>query len=185
MGHFWLQVLPRGPGDRRRELEEAAMQHRVEKYPDDYVSYLDLGELKLSRLDTQGALSAFETAVRLDPKQSQGHNMLGAALTRTGRSRDALQQFELALRLDAANVNARYNLAFALIKAGNLAEAEGHLRQVITAFPKDARLHNLWGEFAGEARAKRARQSRNSHQAIALDPAFEAARSNRRLIQSG
>lgn len=183
MGHLWLQVLPRGPGDRRRELEEAAMQHRVEKYPDDYVSYLDLGELKLSRLDTQGALSAFETAVRIDPKQSQGHNELGAALTRVGRAGEAAAQFELALRLDPGNVNARYNLVFALIKSGKLAEAEGHLRQVIAVYPKDARLHNLWGELLAQE-GKNSEAISQFNDALALDPTLEAARSNRQLIQS-
>ncbi len=147
MGHLWLQLLPRGPGDRRRELEEAAMQHRVEKYPDDYVSYLDLGELKLSRLDTQGALSSFETAVRVDPTQSQGHNELGAALTRVGRSREAERQFEEALRIDPGNVNARYNLVFALIELGDLEGAVEQLRQVIDAFPKDAELQKLMKEL--------------------------------------
>lgn len=183
MGHLWLQVLPRGPGDRRRELEEAVMQHRVEKYPDDYVSHLDLGELKMSRLDTQGAITSLETAVRLDPKQSQGHNILGAAFTRVGRSRDALDQFETALRLDPGNVNARYNLVFAQIKAGNLTEAGANLRQVIAAFPKDAALHNLWGELL-------ARQGRKTEamaqfdEALALDPKLDAARSNRESLQA-
>jgi tetratricopeptide (TPR) repeat protein len=184
MGHLWLQVLPRAPNDRRREVEEALMQHRVEKYPDDYVSYLDLGELKLSRLDTQGALSALETAVRLDPKQSQGHNILGAALTRVGQSRVAIEQFELALRLDPGNVNARYNLMFALIKAGNLTEAEGHLRQVIAVYPKDAGLHNLWGELLARE-GKKSEAIAQFDEAISLDPTLEAARSNRQLVQSG
>ncbi len=184
MGHLWLQLLPRGPGDRRRELEEAAMQHRVEKYPDDYVSYLDLGELKMSRLDTQGALSAIETAVKLDPGQSQGHNILGAALTRVGRSREALEQFEMALRLDSANVNARYNLVFALIKAGNLTEAETNLRQVISTYPKDAGLHNLWGELLAQ-QGKKTEAIAQFDEALALDPKLEAARSNRDQVQAG
>jgi Flp pilus assembly protein TadD len=183
MGHLWLQVLPRGPGDRRRELEEALMQHRVEKYPDDYVSYLDLGELRMSRLDTQGAISALETAVRIDPKQSQAQNMLGAAFARVGRSREALDRFETALRLDPGNVNARYNLVFALIKAGKLTDAETNLRQVIAAFPKDASLHNLWGELlAREGRKTEALAQFD--QALALDPKFEAARSNRNQVES-
>jgi len=183
MGHLWLQVLPRGPNDRRRELEEAAMQHRVEKYPDDYVSYLDLGELRLSRLDTQGALSALETAVRIDPKQSQGHNELGAALTRVGRSGEAVRQFELALRLDSGNVNARYNLVFALIKSGNLAEAEGHLQRVIAAYPKDAGLHNLRGELLARE-GKKSEAILQFDEALALDPTLEAARGNLQLLQS-
>jgi tetratricopeptide (TPR) repeat protein len=112
MGHFWLQVLPHGASaqdhrDRRRELEEAVMEHRVQKYPDDYAAYLNLGELKLSRLDLQGAVSVLQTAVRVDPRQSQGHNMLGAAFTRTGRGQEAIQQFLTALQIDPGNVNAR------------------------------------------------------------------------------
>jgi Flp pilus assembly protein TadD len=183
MGHLWLQVLPRGPGDRRRELEEAVMQHRIDKYPDDYVSYLDLGELKMSRLDTQGAISALQSAIRIESKQSQGHNMLGAAFTRVGRSREAMEQFETALRLDPGNVNARYNLVFAQIKAGNLTGAETNLRQVISAFPKDASLHNLWGELLAREGHK-TEAIAQFDQALALDPKFEAARSNRSQVQS-
>ena len=183
MGHLWLQVLPRGPGDRRRELEEAVMQHRVDKYPDDYVSYLDLGELKMSRLDTQGAISTLQSAIRIEPKQSQGHNMLGAAFTRVGRSREATEQFETALRLDPGNVNARYNLVFAQIKSGNLTEAETNLRQVVSAFPKDASLHNLWGELLAREGHK-TEAIAQFDQALALDPKFEAARSNRSQVQS-
>jgi tetratricopeptide (TPR) repeat protein len=185
MGHLWLQVLPKGPSslpqDRRRELEEAVMQHRVEKYPDDYVSYLDLGELKLSRLDTQGAVSALEMAVKVDPKQSQGHNMLGAAFTRMGRAREAMDQFEQALRIDPTNVNARYNLVFALVKAGKLAEAETQLQKVTAAFPKDAGLHNLWGELLAQ-QGKKGEAIAQFDEALSLDPKMDAARSNRRLV---
>ncbi len=181
MGHLWLQVLPKGQNDRRRELEEAVMQHRVEKYPDDYVSYLDLGELKLSRLDTQGAVSALEMAVKVDPKQSQGHNMLGAAFTRMGRAREAMDQFEQALRIDPGNVNARYNLVFALVRAGKLTEAEAQLQKVIAAFPKDAGLHNLWGELLAQQGRKREAIAQFD-EALALDPKMDAARSNRRLV---
>jgi tetratricopeptide (TPR) repeat protein len=178
MGHLWLQVLPHDHHDRRRELEEALMEHRLQKYPDDYASYLDLGELKLSRLDLQGAVSVLQTAVRVDPKQSQGHNILGAALTRTGRGQEAIQQFETALRLDPGNVNARYNLIFALAKSGQLAAAAAHMEKVVAAFPKDAGLHNLWGELLAQ-QGKNADAIAQFDQALALDPGLEAARSNR------
>ena len=183
MGHLWLQVLPRRSSqydkrDRRRELEAAVMEHRVQKYPDDYAAYLDLGELKLSRLDLQGAVSTLQTAVRVDPKQSQGHNILAAAFTRTGRGQEAIQQFETALRLDPGNVNARYNLVFALVKAGQPAAAAGNMEQVVAAFPKDAGLHNLWGELLAEE-GKYPEAIAQFDQALALDPALEAARTNR------
>ena len=178
MGHLWLQVLPRDRRDRRRELEEAVMQHRLQKYPDDYAAYLDLGELKLSRLDLQGAVTVLQTAVRVDPRQSQGHNILGAALTQTGRGREAIEQFEMALQLDPGSVNARYNLVFALVKSGQFAAASGHMEQVVAAFPKDAALHNLWGELLAQ-QAKFPEAIAQFDEALAIDPSLEAARSNR------
>ena len=178
MGHLWLQVMAHDRADRRRQIEEAVMTHRAGKYPDDYASWLDLGELKLSRLDLQGSVSALESAVRADPKQSQGHNLLGAALTRTGRGQEAIQEFGRALELDASNVNARYNLVFALVKAGQVDAAAGHMEKVVAAYPKDAGLHNLWGELLmrqGKYDAAIARFD----EALRLDPKLDAARENR------
>jgi Flp pilus assembly protein TadD len=181
MGHLWLQVLSHDKRDHRREIEEAATEHRAQKYPDDYATYLDLGELKLSRLDLQGSVSALETAVRIDPKQSQGHNMLGAAFTRVGRGQEAMQQFETALKLDAGNVNARYNLVFAQVNAGKLSEAEGNMEQVVAAYPGEAGLHNLWGELLVK-QGRYAEAISQFDQALAIDPKLEAARTNRAQI---
>ena len=97
MGHLWLQLLLKGPGDRRRELEEALVRHRIEKYPDDGMAYLDLGTLMLSRLQTQSAVAVLEKAVLLRPQDSQPRNLLGAALSRVGRSQEAVQEFRMAL----------------------------------------------------------------------------------------
>jgi tetratricopeptide (TPR) repeat protein/cytochrome c553 len=189
MSHLWLQVLPRGSNGRpgsRLAIEEAVMQHRIAKNPRDYGAHLDLGEILFSRLDTQGAITALEQAVAIDPRQSQGHNILGAALTRVGRSGDAIGQFETALRLDENNVNARYNLVFALLKAGQIDEAARDMEKVVAAFPKDASLHNLWGELLtrqGEFDAAIAQFD----EALRLDPSGEtgkAARENRAEAES-
>jgi Flp pilus assembly protein TadD len=183
MGHLWLQVVTKGPGDRRRYLEEALMEHRVAKYPKDYAAYLDLGELKLSRLDSQGAVTALESAVQVAPSQSQGHNILGAAYVRVGRSAEALREFEIALQIDSGNVNARYNLVFALVKSGKTAEASEQLERVIAAFPKDPALHNLSGELLmQESRYREA--AAQFDEALRLDPGFDAARGNRDLALS-
>ena len=178
MGHLWLQVMAHDHSDRRRQIEESLMEHRVQKYPDDYPSWLDLGELKLSRLDLQGAVSSLESAVKADPKQSQGHNLLGAAFARVGRGQEAIQQFERALDLDAANVNARYNLVLALVKAGQAEAAAGQIERVVDAFPKDAGLRNLWGELLTQ-QGKYREAIAQFDQALALDPKLDAAQENR------
>jgi tetratricopeptide (TPR) repeat protein/mono/diheme cytochrome c family protein len=177
MGHLWLQVIAHDHADRRRQIEEAAMEHRVAKYPDDYAAYLDLGELKLSRLELQGAVSALESAVRADPKQSQGHNLLGAAFTRVGRGQEAIQQFDQALEIDPLNVNARYNLVFAQVKSGQIDAAAGNMEQVVAAFPADASLHNLWGELLARQQ-KYLEAIAQFDRALALNPKLEAARAN-------
>jgi tetratricopeptide repeat protein len=137
MGHLWLQLRPRGAGDRRRELAEAWMRHRVEKYPDDFSSNLQLGALSLSRLDAAGAASVLAVAVRVKPQDAIAHNLYGSALQTLGRSREALEQFQIAVRLKRDFVNARYNLARSLIKAGRLDEAIENLRAVVAAYPND------------------------------------------------
>ena len=168
MGHLWLQVLPKGGRDRRRELEEALVEHRIQKYPDDYAGYVNLGELKMSRLELQGAVTALQTAVQVGPKESQGHNMLGAAYARVGRSREAIQQFQMALELDDGNVNARYNLVFALAQAGQIDAAAANMAKVVAAFPSDSSLHKLWGELLTQ-QGKVAEAKEQFDQASALE----------------
>jgi len=178
MGHLWIEAISHDDADRPRQIEEAVMAHSVEKYPDDYPSWLDLGELRLSRLDLQGSVSALESAVRVDPNQSQGHNLLGAALMRTGLGQVAIQQFERALEIDPSNVNARYNLVFALMKANQVDEAAGHMEMVVAAYPKDAALHNLWGELLAQ-QGKYDPAIAQFDAALTLDPKLDAARENR------
>lgn len=183
MGHLWLQLLLKGPGDRRRELEEALVRHRIEKYPDDGMAYLDLGTLMLSRLETQSAVPVLEKAVLLRPNDSQPRNLLGAALSRVGRLQEATADFQMALKLDPGNTNARYNLVYALVRAGRLNEAAANLKLVVAAYPLDPSLRNLWGELLsqqGEYPAAIAQFDK----AIALKPDFDDARKNREITQT-
>jgi Tetratricopeptide repeat len=137
MAHLWLELLPRGPGDRRRELEEAVMRHRLEKNPKDFTANFNLGAVMLSRLNAAGAVGALETAVAAGPARAEARNMLGLALQSVGRNAEALAEFEIALKLRPEYTAARFNLASSQIKAGKLDEAIANLRQVVAANPGD------------------------------------------------
>ncbi len=137
MAHLWLELLPRGPQDRRRELQEAVIRHTLEKNPKDFAANLNLGAVMLSRLNASGAVSALETAVTADPGRAEAHNMLGVALQQVGRNSGAATEFEIALKLRPEYLAARFNLANSQIKAGKLQEAIANLRQVIAAKPDD------------------------------------------------
>ena len=137
MAELWLELLPRGTHDRRRELEEAVIRHRLDKNPKDFAANLNLGAVLLSRLNAAAAVSALEIAVATEPSRAEARNMLGLALGLVGRAREALAEFEAALRLRPDYMAARFNLANAQIKSGNLDDAIANLRQVVAANPSD------------------------------------------------
>ena len=137
MGHLWLQILPRGSGDRRRELEEAVMHHRLERNPRDFQANLNLGAIMLSRLNAQGAVTMLRTAVALQPSSVEAHSMLGLALDRVGIAREAAAEYQAALKLNPGYTPARLNLANSQIKAGQMEDAIANLRQILTANPTD------------------------------------------------
>jgi tetratricopeptide (TPR) repeat protein len=178
MGHLWLQVLPKGPRDRRVELEEALLRHRIEKYPADFAAHLQLGGIRLAKLDPSGAAVELQMAVRGQPSNPEAHNMLGSAMVALGRNSEAVNQFRVALKLRPEYPNARYNLARALIKSGRLEEATDLYRQVVATFPDDAQAHDGLGELLFRQR-KYEEALKEFDRAIAIDPAFDHAKRDR------
>jgi hypothetical protein len=150
MAHLWLQVLPRGAGDRRRELQEAVMQHRLAKSPNDFVARMNLGAVMLSRLNPQGAVSMLEAAVRIDPNRPEARNMLGLALSQTGRTREAAAEFIAALKTRPDFLRARFNLAAVELKMGALDDAIGNLEILAKAEPDNETIR----QRLADARAK-------------------------------
>ena len=137
MAHLWLELLPRGAGDRRRELEEAVMRHRLERNPLDFEANFNLGVVMLSRLNAVGAVTALRTAARVRPDRADAHNMLGLALAGTGRSAEALEQYRRALEINPGYSGARLNRANALVESGKPEEAIRDYRAVMEAAPGD------------------------------------------------
>jgi hypothetical protein len=154
MAHLWLQVLPRGAGDRRRELQEAVMEHRLAKSPDDFVARMNLGAVMLSRLNPQGAVSMLEAAVRIDPNRVEARNMLGLALSQTGRTREAAAEFVAALKTRPDFLSARFNLAAVELKMGALDDAIGNLEVLAKAEPENETIRQRLAD-AVAARGKR------------------------------
>jgi len=178
MAHLWLQILPRGAGEKRPMIEEALLRHRIEKYPNDYDARVRLGILLLARLDPAGAASTLELATRIAPRRPEAHNLYGAALSALGLPRDAMEEFRIALQIDPDNGQAHYNLARALAKWGQTEEAEKEYRRAIELLPENAQLRNDYGELLLRL-GKASDALEQFEKALALDPANKSAQENR------
>jgi len=157
MGHLWLQVLPRGEPDRRMELQEAIMRHRLEKYPGDYSAQFNLGALMLARGDQSGAEGFLRAAVAARPDQPVALNTLGAAILSHGNAAEAAPFFERALAANPRYTNARYNLAAALAEQAQWDRAAAEYRKVLQETPGDPGARQHLGEVLrswGDAKVK-------------------------------
>lgn len=158
MAHLWLQVLPRGAGDRRMELQEAIMLHRLEKYPGDFTSQFNLGALMLARGDQARAIPYLRGAVVARPDHPVALNTLGAALLSMGKPEEAAGLFERALQANPRYTNARYNLGNARAEQQRWEQAAAEFRKVLAENSADpgARQHlgevlRLWGDERAKA----------------------------------
>jgi tetratricopeptide (TPR) repeat protein len=181
MGHFWMQVLPRG-GDHRLELNQALMQHRLEKYPQDFRAHMVLGALYLARLNAGAAVPMAEAAVKIQPKDPDAHNLYGSALAAVGRVPESITQYRSAVELRPDFTNARFNLANALARSGRFEEAIADYRQVLAAYPNDDLAKQRMSQALvryGDALTRQGQgeqAARQFEEALRLDPTNEAAR---------
>ncbi|HUA01987.1 MAG TPA: tetratricopeptide repeat protein [Candidatus Aquilonibacter sp.] len=174
MAHLWLQVLPRGNPDGRIEIETALLEHRVEKYRDDFDARISLGALMLVRLDPAGAVEVLQEAVRLNPKQEEARRFLGMALEGVGRGPEALAQFQAAIELDPTDKQAHYSLARELVKSSRFEEGIENFDQVAAVDPKNAELRDEFGELLLQ-HGQPAEALKQFEAALAIDPSQKAA----------
>lgn len=111
---------------RGRKLDVAVEQYSrlASAAPGSAFDHLRLGDAYLQEGNAQQAVSEFETAKRLNPKDPQTNVMLAQGLRKAGRNADAERAYREALVLQPDNALLKNNLAYLLTeKGGNLDEA--------------------------------------------------------------
>jgi len=112
---------------RGHKLDAAVQQYSrlVNATPNSAFDHLRLGDSLLQKGDTQQAVSQFETAKSLNPKDPQANGMLALALNRAGKTADAERAYRETLALQPENALVRNNLAYLLAEkgGGNLDDA--------------------------------------------------------------
>jgi tetratricopeptide (TPR) repeat protein/mono/diheme cytochrome c family protein len=147
MAHLSLQVLPRGAQDRRPELQEAIMLHRLEKYPRDFTSQFNLGVIMLDRGRSTDAVRYLRGAVAASPDHPEALNNLGKALASTGDLTEAVGFFGRALQANPHYTGARFNLANALVRQQRWELAADEFRKVLADNPQDSGARQQLGDL--------------------------------------
>jgi TolB-like protein/Flp pilus assembly protein TadD len=122
--------------ERSVEASRAAVQRALELDPEEYNSWISLGQLKsYYDWDWAGAQSDLERARELAPNASEVYEGL-ARLSRThGRLEESIAHCDRAIELDPLNWTAHSDRARALMYQGRLDEAEAGFRNLIHLNP--------------------------------------------------
>ena len=173
MGHVWLQLLPKGDAksqqDPRLPIEEAVMQRRLEKYPEDFLAHYNLGALLEGQGRLEQAIACYRDALRIEPANATARNSLGTALLMENRLPEAVQELRETLRVDPSYWNARYNLGRALAASGDLQDAAAEYLAVLKHNPEDGAARAALGAVYFKTR-KYSEALSEFEQAAVLDP---------------
>jgi tetratricopeptide (TPR) repeat protein len=124
----------------------AAMQAR----PDDWASHANLGNFYMEGRDFPAAVSCFETAARLEPRQIGPMVNASMAYSNMGQNDKAEQSLRRALKMEPNNAAANFNLGLLLGEQGRAADAEAALRIALKADPQMAAAAINLGVLLGE-----------------------------------
>ena len=123
-----------------------AMQAR----PDDWASYANFGNFYMEGRDFSAAISCFETAANLEPRQIGPLVNASTAYSNMGQNEKAEQSLRRALKMEPNNAAANFNLGLLLGEQRRSAEAEQALRTALKADPQMAAAAFNLGVLLGE-----------------------------------
>ena len=160
MAHFWLQVLPvagKGGQDPRVKLEQAWMENRLGKDPQDALAAYNLASIAMEEGEAAKAAGMYRQILAGSPGDVRALTALGSALVQTGDGAGAETEFRAALAKDPDAVNAAFDLAELDLKWERYGEAEELLRRIVAAHPGDAEAQrDLALGYAGEGKVEEA-----------------------------
>lgn len=107
--------------------------------------YLVSGRSLLAADRINEAISAFSTAVSLDPKLGEAHNLLGVAYAKKGLQDRAKDAYERAVKAEPDDAQTLNNLGFTLYQNGNYRAAVDRLKRAAKLAPTDDRILNNLG----------------------------------------
>ncbi|MCB9463774.1 MAG: tetratricopeptide repeat protein [Candidatus Eisenbacteria bacterium] len=108
----------------------------------------DLGLAYQMEGATEKAMAEYETAIRLNPENTEAHNNLAGLLLSAGDAHAARRHLESVVRAYPGDVSARLNLTRACLALGDLAAARRVIGPVAERLPGDERVRALLNEIS-------------------------------------
>jgi predicted Zn-dependent protease len=105
-----------------------------------YRAWLSLAQA-IAKLKPEEALSAYQQAATLQPKEAEPHLSAGHLLEQENRFTEAAQEYKLALALDSGSTDAVTGLANIYMRGRQFPEAEGYLRKLLADRGESAPVH--------------------------------------------
>ncbi|QNI30260.1 tetratricopeptide repeat protein [Alloacidobacterium dinghuense] len=186
MGHLWLQVLPlkRAPDapDPRYLLEQAWMENRLRKDPQDSIAIFNLAGAYLGQGKYSQAIGAYRRELAIDADNPRTLTALGVALDKAGETQQAAETYEKAIDINSDQVDARFDLGRMDLNHDDAARAEQQFRAILEQHSDDADAHSGLGlallkeqrPDAAQPEFQRALEL-NPHDAAALDGSAQLA----------
>ena len=149
MAHLWIQVLPihvpQGAPDPRLLLEQAWMQHRLDKNSGDLMALYNLASALAGLGRYREAAADYRKVLAAHPDDARALNSRGAALESAGDWQGAEEAFTQAITAGPDACDAHFNLAGLELKRSQFAQAEQQFRTMLRQCPDDAEAHSGLG----------------------------------------
>lgn len=126
----------------------AAYERALALDPEDPSLLNNIGAVRRSLGDLEGAREALRRAIELDPRYAPAWSNLGLVLDALGERQEAALAFQTALRLDPGNPSASVNLAIQYHQAGLLDEAQRLLEGALLRDPLMPEAHYELGRLS-------------------------------------
>jgi tetratricopeptide (TPR) repeat protein len=140
--------------EERGDLEEARRDYEgtLAVSPDDFLAWLDLGNLAARRRDWPEALRCYRRAAELEPASDDAQSNLGGVHLALG-SPAAAAHLARALELNPRSVQALHNSALLQLRLGDLGAARQLNERTLAVDPANAAARRLQARLAGLAAA--------------------------------
>lgn len=123
------------------ERTRAAMDNRAETARE----HLAAGRDYLNNGKLNEAITQLSSAVSIDPKLGEAHNLLGVAFAQKGLADRAKDSYERAVKAEPQDAQVLNNLGYTLYQSGNYRAAVDKLKRAAKMAPRDERILNNLG----------------------------------------